>query len=275
MIIITALLTGCIIIVSLIYYFETITVSYILKTKNINISSKISNCFLSNEIDDYIYIYNNDSNKLLIFFPGLNSDNINLHRIAKLFYSTFNNTYNIYIMKYNTCYTSIDSISTHLMYILSNIINKQNEVNIIGNSYGCSIAIDTCIKLQSLNKIGTINRFICYKSFSNINKLIKYQNNFFMTLFIKLFFSLSFGNYNYSNKQILNIKSNYVACINHPYDEVIPIEAQFNNKFCKKYNINLLFDTYNNDKKTFFNKLFGNHCYLNMEMITNIMNNNI
>jgi hypothetical protein len=273
MIIITTLITGCIIIIILIYYFEKMTVSYLLKTKNMNISSNIKNCFISNEIDDYIYI-NNNSSKLLILFPGINSDNINLHKIAKSFYFTFNNKYNIYIMKYNTCYTSIDDISTYLMYVLTNIIDfsniKYNEINVIGLSYGCSIAIDTCIKLQSLNNI-KLNNFICYKTFNNLNKVIKYQNNFFMKLFIKLFFSLSFGNYNYSNKQILNIKSNYICFVNHPYDEIIPIEAQFNNKFCKKYNIDLIYDTYNNDKKTYFNKLFGNHVFLNMEIINNLM----
>lgn len=259
-----------------IYFFEIFITTYFFKTKNIKISPTITDCFISKELKNYIYTFNK-SDKLFFIFPGLYSDNLTLHNVAKIFYESFNNKYQIFVFKYNNCFTSIDSISTHLMYIISTIIDtvKYNEINIIANSYGCSIAIDTIIKLQSLNKISKINKFICHKSFLDINSLIKYQNNIYKSLLVKLFITLSFGKYNYSNKQIINVKTNQIICINHPYDEVIPIEAQFNTNFCNKYNIKIIFDTYDNTRTSLFYKLFGNHCYLNMELIKKIMQNNI
>lgn len=278
----------------LIYYIPTI----IIKTKKSKIHKNVFKCFITEEHEDYITIANSKNKKFIFYFPGINSENLYLHTLCKSLYFNLSQEYNIIFFKYTQFYNSINELSTYISSVfincLSNIFNTevpsnysnvtsvintiknnpQIQINIIGMSYGCSIAIDCILKLQYMHDLPPINNFIAYKTFYSVERVIKYQKNFFIRYFIKFIMSSFIKNYYYNNSNIKYIKSKNIYSINHINDEIVNINSQFDKKFCNKYNIHLMYDLGDNDKSTntYYNYFFGCHSYFNHDLINTILN---
>jgi hypothetical protein len=272
--------------------------SFILKTKKSKIHNNVSQCFITNESDDYISASNNSNIKFIFYFPGINSESLYLHKLCKSLYLNLNQNYNIIVFKYSKYYNSINELSTYLSSVFINYFasflnnntnenysnvtsiinqiknNKNIQINVIGMSYGCSIAIDCFIKLQYMHDLPPINSFIAYKTFYSIKKAIQHQSNPFISFIIKFIMSSYIKDYYYNNSNIKYIKTFNKYSINHVNDEVINLDAQFNKLFCEKYNINLIYDT--SDKSsctnTYYDYFFGCHSFFNIDIINSILN---
>lgn len=269
----------------------------ILKTKKSKIHTNVSQCFITDEYDDYITVKKQSNNKFIFYFPGINSENLYLHKLCKSLYFSLNQNYNICFFKYTKYYNSINELSTYLSSVFINyfasyisennitsfdntsysnvtniinyIINNNIEINVIGMSYGCSIAIDCILKLQYMHDLPYINNFIAYKTFYSIEKVIKHQKIPLVSLFIKFLMSSYIKDYYYNNSNIKYIKSINIYAINHINDEIINLNAQFNKSFCDKYNINLMYDIGDkiNSNFTYYDYFFGCHSYFNIDLI--------
>ena len=280
-----------------------------LKTKTNNIKKYIKSCFITNETENYICTYKSNILKYIFLFPGLVSDSIYLHRNCKYLYDVFGQTHNIIVLKYNTNYHCISDLSTHLAKIIVTLLNQSSNqssfvcqprtcvsaattvgiggasaidmekvkkeftkysIHVIGCSYGCSVAIDTFLKLQSKFGFPTLCSFTSYKSFNTFDRAIKYQKNIFCKILCKLYVNTK--KFKFDNSKIIFLKSKKRYIVNHINDEIIHKRAQFATKFCRLNRIHLIYDThipYQFD--SYYDYFFKCHTYFNIELIANII----
>lgn len=261
--------------------------SLVLKTKE-NIHRRIYPN-LCVETQNYVSIFNESRKKFIFIFPGLMSDNLDLQKMCKVLYEEFNETYNIIGIKYIQNYDSIKNLCAHtvkvvLMSLYQNVpsidINnirsqfKYCELHVIGKSYGCSIAIETFLQLQTKYGFPTLRSFICYKTFNTLTNVIKYSNNKIVDTCTRLFLPIIINNYMYNNTRIIYIKTKSINIVSHFNDEIINKRAQFSYAFCKLNNINLFYDTDKPDSSTsvsYYDYFFGCHTHFNRKLIANII----
>lgn len=255
----------CVLLLVIIHHIDHVLSRLILKTKNTRIPERIYGCLISKETSDYISIDDDEDSGVLFVFPGLNSESTHLHEICQDLYIKCKKS--VFIFKYNSCYKTVQDISTYLISIIPSKYLLSKNINVIGISYGCSIAIDTCLKLQENNLIDKIDVFICHKTFTDIRIVFKYQSTWILKVLSKMIMWLSINDYVYSNRKVLELDVDKIVCINHTEDEVIPAKARFSSKFCNDNDILLIEDKIDHKYGNLFNRYFGNHSYFCIDMI--------
>lgn len=278
----------CLIFFYLIYYIITTNIPrLVIKTKTHKIKNTIRSCFITSETDDYIFIHNNNVTKYIFLFPGLASHSISLHKHCKLVYVNLGQSYNIFGFKYNTYYNCIDTLSSHLARVIVHALNSDKEsidmrqfskqlsqytMHVLGYSYGCSVAIDTFLKLQDKYAFPCLQSFTSYKSFNTFTRAIKYQDSMIIRIFARLCTYIYANNFSYDNTNIMYLKTKHRTIVNHISDELIHKNAQFSYKFCKLNRINLVYDTYTpSECDTYFDYFFKSHIYFNDTLIAKII----
>lgn len=244
-------------------------------------------CFITEENEDYICICKPNIFKYIFFFPGFKSHSLSLHKNCKALYNKFSDTHNIIGIKYNTNYTSIDKLSSHLARVIITIIGRNHEsidmqklrkqfskytFHVIGYSYGASVAIDTVLKLQDKYLFPALSSFICYKSFNTLGRAIKHQNNTIIKLFANMCTYLYSSEFSYDNTNIMYLKAKKRYIVNHTNDEIIDKDAQFSYKFCKLNRITLVYETFvPSSFDSYYDYFFKCHIYFNVDILAKII----
>lgn len=293
------LIVICIGIYLLFVFFTKSIPLLVLKTKNVKIKNNIKSCFITEETDNYIFTYKSSINKYIFIFPGFASESLYLHRQCKYMYNLFGQTHNIIGLKYMTNYNSIDQLSSHLARVIATVIHNLSPssnrtttadrdaisyidmdqivdkisnytIHVIGCSYGCSIAIDTFLKLQDKFGFPKLDSFTSYKSFNTFQRAIKHQNNIILKLLAKIYFNSNKFSYDNTNMMYLKTRKRYI--VNHINDEIINKSAQFSYRFCKLNRIHLIYDTYMpSEFNSYFDYFFKCHIFFNTNIISSII----